>query len=347
MSDSTYALSTMPVPYPWQQQAWIRIQQQIAQDKTPHALLLSGQQGVGKWHFAQSLADSLLCVTPQAELACGHCKSCQLIKAGTHPDKKVFAPDEKGKAIKIDQIRSLSNFIANTAQQGGRKVVLLGPVEQLNINSANALLKSLEEPAGDTVLILVSNVLNSVMATIRSRCQLLALPCPDREEALSWLEGLQVDDASTLLALSGGAPLTAKEMVDGDYIEHLHLFIRTLDTLSHPSSSAASDVSMAADWLPLSINQLTEWWLQVIHSMVCTTTAQTPSLDGLQQNEMSISQRMQRLVDSGRHLNQQWLYKFSDKLLALRQQQLQGANPNMQLLIEELLLDWQVIVQRS
>lgn len=345
MSDSTYASSTMPVPYPWQQQAWTRIQQQIAQDKTPHALLLSGQQGVGKWHFAQSLADSLLCANPQAELACGQCKSCQLIQAGTHPDKKLFVPDEKGKAIKIDQIRSLSNFIANTAQQGGRKVVLLGPVEQLNANSANALLKSLEEPAGDTVLILVSNVLNSVMATIRSRCQLLALPCPGREAALHWLECLQVEDAGTLLTLSGGAPLTAKQMVDGDYIEHLTLFIQTLDTLSRPSSS--SDVSMAASWLPLSIDQLTEWWLQVIHSMVSTSVAPALSSDGLQQDEISISQRMQRVVDSGRHLNRQWLYKFSDKLLALRQQQLQGANPNMQLLIEELLLDWQVIVQRS
>jgi DNA polymerase-3 subunit delta' len=341
--------SSMPIPYPWQQQAWERIQQQIEQDKTPHAVLLSGQQGIGKWHFAESLADYLLCLSPKADLACGQCRSCQLMKAGTHPDKKWLVPEEAGKAIKIDQVRALSHFIANTSQQGGKKVVLLGPVEQLNVNSANALLKSLEEPAGNTVLILVSHVLNGVMATIRSRCQLLPLACPSRPVALTWLEKLQVDDASTLLTLSGGAPLIAKGMVEGDYLDHLTIFINTIDRLSHPlSSTDTPDVGMARDWLPLSINHITEWWLQIIHSIVTNATPQSAALTvNTNSDELTISQRVLRIANSGRQLNKQWLYKFSDKLLALRQQQLNGANPNMQLLVEELLLDWQVIIQRS
>ncbi|MFT6102801.1 MAG: DNA polymerase-3 subunit delta' [Candidatus Endobugula sp.] len=341
--------SSMPIPYPWQQQAWERIQQQIEQDKIPHAVLLSGQQGIGKWHFAESLADYLLCLSPKADLACGQCRSCQLMKAGTHPDKKWLVPEEAGKAIKVDQVRALSHFIANTSQQGGKKVVLLGPVEQLNVNSANALLKSLEEPAGNTVLILVSHVLNGVMATIRSRCQLLPLACPSRPVALMWLEKLQVDDASTLLTLSGGAPLIAKGMVEGDYLDHLTIFINTIDRLSHPlSSTDTPDVGMARDWLPLSINHITEWWLQIIHSIVINATPQSAALTvNTNSDELTISQRVLRIANSGRQLNKQWLYKFSDKLLALRQQQLNGANPNMQLLVEELLLDWQVIIQRS
>ena len=347
----TVDTDTSSIPYPWQQQAWQRIQQQIAQDKIPHAILLSGQQGIGKWHFAESLADYLLCLTPKADLACGQCRSCQLRLAGTHPDKKWCIPDEPGKAIKIDQVRNLSSYIAKTSQQGGKKVVLLGPVEQLNINSANALLKSLEEPAGDTILILVTHVLSGVMATIRSRCQLLPLASPSTAVALEWLHKLQVEDASTLLRLSGGAPLIAKNMVEGDYLDHLTIFINTLERLSNPSTAPESpDVSMAGHWLPLSINHMTEWWLQLIHSILAEATIQESSPDSdnnANQNGLSVSQGVARILQAGQSFNKQWLCRFSDKLLALRQQQLNGANPNMQLLVEELLLDWQVIVQRS
>jgi DNA polymerase-3 subunit delta' len=227
----------------------------------------------------------------------------------------------------------------------------LGPVEQLNINSANALLKSLEEPAGDTILILVTHVLSGVMATIRSRCQLLPLASPSTAVALEWLHKLQVEDASTLLRLSGGAPLIAKNMVEGDYLDHLTIFINTLERLSNPSTAPDSpDVSMASHWLPLSINHMTEWWLQLIHSILAEATIKDFSSDSdnnENRNGLSVSQGVARILQSGQGFNKQWLCKFSDKLLALRQQQLNGANPNMQLLVEELLLDWQVIVQRS
>ncbi len=325
---------------------WQRIQQQISQDKVPHALLLSGQQGIGKWHFAESLADYLLCLSPKADLACGECRSCQLLKANTHPDKKVFMPEAMGKAIKIDQVRELSQFVSKTAQQGGRKVVLLGPVEQLNINSANALLKNLEEPAGDTVMILMTHVQSAVMATIRSRCQLLPLTAPNKALAIEWLSNLQVDDAETLLRLAGGAPLVAKEMVEGDYLEHLQLFVKVLDELTHSTTSQqVPDIHYASEWLPMNLSYMTEWWLQIIHSML--TNADNSSEHHSKDDAGSeVTHRVQRIVAKGKLVNKQWLFKFSDKLLVLRQQYLQGSNPNMQLLIEELLLDWQAIVQR-
>jgi DNA polymerase-3 subunit delta' len=340
------------IPYPWQQGAWQRIQQQIAQNKIPHALLLSGQQGIGKWHFAQSLANYLLCNSPKAELACGQCRSCQLLLAQTHPDKKIVVPEEPGKAIKIEQIRLLSNMVSKTAQQGGRKVILLGPVEQLNSNSANALLKSLEEPAGDTVLILFTHVQSAVMATIRSRCQLLPMSAPSTPVARQWLANLQIEDSETLLDLAGGAPLIARDMVDGDYLEHLHQFVKTLDLLTSVSSgqTGAPNISMAADYLPISLQHLTQWWLQIVHGLVTATdvvSADVGTLSDEADSGLNISVYVARIKQAGRRLNKQWLFKFSDKLLLLRQQQLRGANPNMQLLIEELLLDWQVIVQRS
>ncbi len=338
------------IPYPWQQDFWQRIVQQIVANKTPHALMISGQQGIGKWHFAQALADYLLCLSPKSELACGQCRSCQLIAANTHPDKKIFIPEEEGKAIKIDQIREISTFVSKTAQQGGRKVILLGPVEQLNINSANALLKNLEEPAGDTVLILMTHVLSGVMPTIRSRCQLLPMSAPSKSVAVGWLNDLQVGDAETLLDLAGGAPLIAKEMVEGDYLEHLQIFVKTLDSLSSHSNDMP-DITAATQWLPLSVNHITQWWLQIIHRILVNSGSSDDVLDGDSMDNLEkgygVTQYVQRILSAGRHFNRQWLLKFSDKLILLRQQQLQGANPNMQLLIEELFMDWHVIVQRS
>lgn len=344
--------SSVNIPYPWQQGAWQRIQQQIVQNKIPHALLLSGQQGIGKWHFAQSLADYLLCLSPKAELACGQCRSCQLLLAQSHPDKKIVAPEETGKAIKIEQIRELSQYVSKTAQQGGRKVVLLGPVEQLNANAANALLKSLEEPAGDTVLLLFTHVQSAVMATIRSRCQLLSLSAPSRAVAIEWLDKLQIEDNHTLLDLAGGAPLIARDMIEGDYLEHLHIFVKTLHAITSAVSHAGAvpDISMATQYLPLSVAHLTQWWLQIIHRLLAEPNDRAMSANDLKTDEVTghnITAYVERIMQSGRRLNKQWLFKFSDKLVLLRKQQLQGANPNMQLLVEELLLDWQVIVQRS
>lgn len=333
------------IPYPWQQPQWLRIQQQAAQGKIPHAILLAGQKGIGKWHFAEALADYLLCDTPKADLACGQCRSCQLLLAGTHPDKQAFIPEDAEKAIKIDQIRQLSTFVNKTAQQGGRKVVLLGPVEQLNINAANALLKNLEEPAGDTVMLLVSHVSSAVMATIRSRCQLLPMMAPARQEAVTWLNELKIDGADALLDLAGGAPLVAREMAEGDYLQQLELFITTLDEFSK-QQQGIPDITPAKEWLSLSLGQITEWWLQVIHGIIKQQSVTlTSTTDGGETS--TIAAAMSRVISTGKQFNQQWLFKFSDKLVQLRQQHLHGANPNMQLLLEELMMDWQVIVQRS
>lgn len=228
-SDSTG--SYLPHPYPWQQSLWQHFIGQYEQSRLPHALLLTGQKGIGKWNYANVIADFLLCASPKSNLACGQCRSCQLNLVGTHPDKNIITPEDGAKLIKVDQIRHLSNRISNTAQQGGRKLIILGPVEQLNSNAANALLKNLEEPSEDTFFILYSHVFSGVIATIRSRCQLLSLPTPDRLIVIKWLEdlgfGREIKAASgaantpgsnntlsAVLELAGQAPLVAKSLLD-------------------------------------------------------------------------------------------------------------------------------------
>ncbi|MFO6082911.1 DNA polymerase III subunit delta', partial [Pseudomonas aeruginosa] len=153
--------------YPWQQALWSQLG---GRAQHAHAYLLYGPAGIGKRALAEHWAAQLLCQRPAAAGACGECKACQLLAAGTHPDYFVLEPEEAEKPIRVDQVRDLVGFVVQTAQLGGRKVVLLEPAEAMNVNAANALLKSLEEPSGDTVLLLISHQPSRLLPTIKSRC---------------------------------------------------------------------------------------------------------------------------------------------------------------------------------
>lgn len=230
-------------PLPWQAALW---QQVVAlRERQPHALLLHGSRGIGKRHFAQALAQSLLCEAPDAGrpqgLACGRCAGCQLLAADNHPDLRWLMPDidlrqrsgdgdetEPGadadeapeaaaepagkgaklsREIRIDQVRAIGEFLAVAAHRGRRRVVLLAPAEALNAAAGNALLKILEEPPGGALFIAVTDELDAVLPTVRSRCVLLRAPTPDTRSALAWLRERGVADAEERLAESGGAPL--------------------------------------------------------------------------------------------------------------------------------------------
>ncbi|MBQ74445.1 MAG: DNA polymerase III subunit delta' [Gammaproteobacteria bacterium] len=204
---------------PWQQSQKERLQQQIAAFRLPHALLFSGVADIGKKNFAFALGAQLLCNNPEKGQACENCSACLLVRAGTHPDLRVVRPEES-KLIIIEQIRSLSEWAAQTSQQGGRKVAILYPAEQMNVNSANALLKSLEEPAPGTFFILVTDQPGRLLPTIRSRSQRIEFPVPREEEAIPWLQS-NYDasvDVSQLLAVAAGAPLKVVNQFDDDYL---------------------------------------------------------------------------------------------------------------------------------
>ena len=360
MESITKATSYLPIPYPWQQPLWQGFIAQFEQERLPHALLLAGQKGIGKWHYANVIADFLLCSSPKSGLACGQCKSCQLIQSETHPDKMLVIPEEPGKLIKVDQIRQLATRISNTAQQGGRKVVILGPVEQLNINAANALLKNLEEPSDDTFFILYSHVMSGVIATIRSRCQLLSLPTPNRDLVVQWLKDLGLgsdkkagaknnkehnNELYEVLNLAGHAPLIAKSLLDNnDTTESLQSFYDGLLSLQQTQQSGRQyvDINVAKAWLDIELSDTIEWWIQLLQKFLREpykySTNQVASSYGFIDSII----QLQRGCDK---LNKQWLFKFMDKLLTLKKQLLHGANPNKQLLLEELVMDWCAIIK--
>lgn len=241
-------------PYAWQQPDWQRLAALAATGRLPHALLLAGAAGIGKERFARALTARLLCPAPTpAALACGQCKSCQLLAAGSHPDLLWLAPetDEKtgktAKAIKVDQVREVVEFAGKSAQLGGWRVVVVTPAHLLNVQAANALLKTLEEPGRDTALLLVTAQPMALPATVRSRCQLLKMPVPAPTEALAWLRPQVRDDATAqlLLALSQGAPLAALALRDSDWFAAREKLLQDLMQLRQRRAAA---LAVAQRW---------------------------------------------------------------------------------------------------
>lgn len=197
------------------------------QKRLPHALLLRGQAGTGKYDFAQHLARSLLCLNKDAQgHACQLCTSCSWFTQSHHPDYRLLTPEQesdnedapvsagsKKSQISVAQIRELSGFLELTSHQnGGRRVVVIHPAEALNMASANALLKILEEPPAGVVFLLVSHQPQRLLPTILSRCQKIDMPVPQEDAALAWLQQNNVKDAACHLAYAGGSPLLALQM---------------------------------------------------------------------------------------------------------------------------------------
>ena len=215
------------IPYPFLKGAWSRLMERRA--VLPHALLLRGRGGIGKTALARTFAQALLCEQPTDEgFACGRCAACGWFAQGNHPDFRQVEPEilsavpsvedtaaSKGeslsKQIRIDQIRALQGFLAVGSHRGGLRIVLIRPAEAMNAATANALLKSLEEPGPRTLFMLVSSNSQRLLPTVRSRCQAVDVSIDGREPAIAWLGQQAVRDPAAELAYSGIAPLDVVE----------------------------------------------------------------------------------------------------------------------------------------
>ncbi|HEY6611455.1 MAG TPA: DNA polymerase III subunit delta' [Pseudomonas sp.] len=328
----------MAEAYPWQAVLW---QQLSRRERYAHAYLLHGPAGIGKRALAERLAGLLLCRAPAASDACGQCKACLLLRAGTHPDLFELQPEEADKPIRVDQVRELVDFVGQTAQLGGRKLVLLEPAEAMNLNAANALLKSLEEPSGDTVLLLVSHQPSRLLPTIRSRCQQQACPLPGAEAARSWLAGqLPELDAAVhrrLLELAAGSPLRALQLYRDGVLEQRNLVEEGVKKLL---KQQATPSELAESWksvpLPLLLDWFCEWLLLVLRFQMSGDEA------GLGAPQMG------KVIGylAGRTPLPAVL-ELQDWLLAQRQKVLGKANLNRALLLEALLVRWASLPRAS
>ncbi|KWT74011.1 MULTISPECIES: hypothetical protein [unclassified Variovorax] len=202
-----------------------------------HAWLLHGPSGLGQYELGLALAAAWLCEQPgetPGQGACGHCPSCHAIAVRTHADLCVLMPevamqelgwplDEKSQSdiddkkrkpsreIRVEAMRDAVGFAQRTSARGRGKVVLVYPAERMNTITANALLKTLEEPVGDVRFVLASEAAWQLLPTIRSRCLGFTLPWPGDDEARKWLvgQGVPAADAAALLRAAGGRPSDA------------------------------------------------------------------------------------------------------------------------------------------
>ncbi len=326
--------------HPWQQPQWQQIKQLIKSDRLPHALFLHGNQGLGKSDFAVSLANALLCKQPTADLqACGSCPACKLLAANTHPDlyylKPVPAEKTKSKKpalnIRIDDIRELCNKLNQTSQYGGYRVAIIEQADQLTPSAANSLLKTLEEPGNDVLMILTSARSHRLPVTIRSRCQLMRFAVPDENQSLPWLiEKQQGSDTSEkqlrqALKQAYGSPLAA--------LQHL----QEAEQLQVLAEAMTANIS-GKNSLPYAAKLAKYSKMQILEGML--SWASDLSKIKTTGNEVGIINEPYRakLHTLAKKVNQQRLFRFYDQLnfnvlhasIAV----------NEQLLWENLLLSW-------
>jgi len=187
--------------------------------RPPHALLLRAAEGLGADLLATWIAARVLC-RAEGRRPCGECRACIAVERGLHPDLMRLSPLEDSKQIRIDEIRELTADLALKSHQGGYKVAIVEPAETLNTNAANALLKTLEEPSANTLLVLVTHRRARLPATIVSRCQQLVITRPETRLARDWLQREFPDSAGAeLLRFARGAPLRAIELAARDFAE--------------------------------------------------------------------------------------------------------------------------------
>ncbi len=178
--------------------------------RLPHALLIHEAPGSGGEWLAGWVARLVLCSSRSGSAPCERCAACQRALQGQHPDLTFVRPLESSAQIRIEQVRELAEELSLTAHQGGYKVGILSPADAMNRFSANALLKTLEEPPQKTLLILVATQPSRLPATILSRCQRVRVPAPVQGEAIAWLEATRgPGDWDRVLAVLGRAPLLA------------------------------------------------------------------------------------------------------------------------------------------
>jgi DNA polymerase-3 subunit delta' len=323
---------------PWCEPQWRRLLQQREADRLPHALLLSGPAGTGKAIFAEVLASLLLCHQPVGNAPCGHCHSCELHAAGHHPDLVRVAPEAEGKPIKVDQVRELIDHLHSTAQQGGYRVVIMSPAESLNTSSANALLKILEEPGRNTLLVLICHQPGQLMPTIRSRCQRIDFATPSAQQSERWLQQtlkLEPERASQLLRLCHGAPLKAKTLYEGDLLEQRKKLMSGLADLLRGRTAATE---LAQQMQKADLLQCLDWINSLLSDIVRLQLA------GLQ--EPAVNSDMKRMLQAiADRADSTRVFVLADRIQEERVGLLLRQNPNRQLLLERLLLQWVELVR--
>ena len=328
----------MSAIYPWQQELWRLLMARREKGRLPHALLLTGMGGMGKRQFATALAQALLCRYRNSEgFACGDCPACKRFLAGAHPDFLPVIPDDEGKAITVDKARAVSEFLVLKSHYDGDRIVILAPAEAMNTAAANSLLKTLEEPAPGTLLILLASSPGALLATIRSRCQQINFAVPQRDVAGEWLHSQlgERQDLDLLLNLSSGAPLQALKLAEESLLDRR---LEMLEQFVQLSAGRCDPVVVAQQWSQQKQAADAVFWLNswVMDMIRLKYSSQPPLLVNC-----DVAERLLTLV---KDISPQRLFAFLDRVT--RASRFLQGSINMQLLLEDLLIGWAALARQ-
>lgn len=317
--------------FPWQQNNWDSLYSYIKQGRIPQALLITGTSGLGKHALANRFAHALLCAKPQDDgLSCGHCSGCQLIKADTHPDLIQIQPDEEKKSISINQIRQVVTDTYLKPQFDTHRVVIINPADVMTGQAANAFLKCLEEPTERTVFILISDKPNKLPATIISRCQKHTLTFPEKQILYDWLKTQGINDNQvTLVNLLKGSILKTQQLTNHDLLKQRTDCFNDWLTIAKRTNQPAI---ISEKWQKLPETELINWLISwVVDLIKCTCR--------INQEQLCNQDLIKPLQELSQQLDLKCLYKWYDLLINSRQRL--GTQINFQIMLEEILVQWQ------
>ncbi len=313
------------IPLPWHTQQWQQLYRSHQEDRLPHALLLVGQRGLGKTLFATHFAKTLLCKRPKQSLACQVCRDCCLVAAGTHPDLSLLVAEKSSQGIRIDQVRDITDKVNHTTQ-ATYKIIMINPADSLLLAASQALLKSLEEPSCRSLFILLTEKIECLLPTIRSRCQMIRFNPPKKSLTMAWL-AQQLSTSSCvdkLYHLASGSPLLAVSYAEQGYPLFYADLVRSLTQLFNQE---LSPIRCAAHYLKTDVQQLLSTVLAVLNELL-----KCQLLHGY----TAIEDSMAHLAAS---LSTDFLLHYFDSVMAL-QAQTTKITLNLSLLLEDLFSRW-------
>ena len=316
--------------YPWLDGHWSFFARCLEVDRLAHALLIEGPAGCGKTALANAMVAKLLC-TENKLYACGSCRSCELLAGGAHPEyfKATFEINPKtGKlrtVITVEQVRRMIVALQLTNSISSHKVAHIFPADDMHWSAANAILKSLEEPTGDTVLILVTDSPGKLPITIRSRCQAISVNQPDGELVLDWLESSSdrpKEELCAALQAAGGSPMRALQYLDSPELDGYKQVRDSLATLLARPGSVSLINAQLGDLNPIEL-----WrWLSMCTGDVIKSSMTGSTLDWLAANcrlkdktllqlqqQADINRRLSATPVRGDLLLQDWLIRWAEQ----------------------------------
>ncbi len=319
--------------FPWQNKQWQHVWRMKQDRRLPHALLVTGSVGMGKVLFAQALTRAWLCQQVDAEgNACGVCHACHLLERDVHPNVSWIKPEKEGQAIKIDQIREASDFVYHSSLENADRILLIHPADQLNAHAANALLKTLEEPPAQVVIMLITDQAQHLPATILSRCQRIHFPLPLSTEVIPWLKPQLSDEneAAFLLHLANGAPLMALALSRNETLVFRRNFLETLQRLSQQQEDPIQSAAKFQKIEPIKwIDFMLVWVMDLLRLQLGCDVKQLMNADYFSQ-----------LTALSKERSVEFHLTYMNYLQQIRQQIRNGMNLNKPLLLESALIRW-------